>query len=575
MYKLRPYQQESVDSVVDYFKKQRHPSVIVLPTGAGKSLVIAELAKIARGNVLVLAHVKELVEQNHAKFESYGLNAGIYSAGLDRKDLDCKVTFGSIQSVARASDKFFQAFSILIVDECHRISMDENTQYREVISKLQKINPTICILGLTATPYRLGMGWIYQYHRQKKEIKTESDRFFRDCVYELPLRYMIKHKYLTPPVKIDSPVACYDFSSLGINNESGRFKLSDVEDVLKDQARVTPGIVRNIIEQSKNRQGVMIFTSTVNHAKEILKLLPGDNSTLVIGDTPGPERDDIISRFKRKEIKYLVNVSVLTTGFDAPHVDLIAVLRPTESISLYQQIVGRGLRLSPGKKDCLILDYTGLDYDLFYPEVGDSKPCSESVAVEVACPDCGHDNTFWAKVDEDGIIIEHYGRKCQGAFENEQTREIETCGFRFRFKRCDKCGAENDTAARNCHECEHILVDPDNKLKEAMQLKDAHVLRCEEMFFVKSLDKKKNERLEVQYFDVDGECLKEYFYFDGYGQQQAFYHNFVRAHLKNAGMKYPVENLELVLRTRALFRSPSFVIARKVQNFWRIREKVF
>ena len=116
MYKLRDYQQQAVDNTIKYFKKKRDPAVIVLPTGSGKSLVIAELAKIANGRVLVLAHVKELVEQNHAKFESYGLDAGIYSAGLDRKDLDCKVTFGSIQSVARASDEFFQSFSILIVE---------------------------------------------------------------------------------------------------------------------------------------------------------------------------------------------------------------------------------------------------------------------------------------------------------------------------------------------------------------------------------------------------------------------------------------------------------------------------
>ena len=112
MYTLRPYQQESVDATIEYFKKKREPAVLVLPTGAGKSLVIAELAKIARGQVLVLAHVKELVEQNHAKFESYDLEAGIYSAGLERKDKDKKVTFGSIQSVARAPEDFFREFSL-------------------------------------------------------------------------------------------------------------------------------------------------------------------------------------------------------------------------------------------------------------------------------------------------------------------------------------------------------------------------------------------------------------------------------------------------------------------------------
>src|SRR5215217_2609632 len=136
MYKLRDYQQSAVDSVIKFFKKKREPAVIVLPTGAGKSLVIAELARIARGRVLVLAHVKELVEQNHEKYESYGLSAGIFSASLGKKDWDHKAIFGSVQSIARAPDDFFQDFSLLVIDECHRVADESDTQYQEVIRKL-------------------------------------------------------------------------------------------------------------------------------------------------------------------------------------------------------------------------------------------------------------------------------------------------------------------------------------------------------------------------------------------------------------------------------------------------------
>jgi DNA repair protein RadD len=411
MYKLRPYQKDSVDSVVKYFRENDTPAIIVLPTGAGKSLVIAEIAKIARGRVLVLAHVKELVEQNHAKFESYGLNAGIYSAGLERKDFDYKVIFGSIQSVARAEDNFFQNFSIVIIDECHRVSMDSSSQYRQVISKLQNGNDELKVLGLTATPYRLGIGWIYNNH-YKGMYRTKEDRFFKDCIFELPLSFMINNKYLTPPVLIDSPVACYDFSSIVPKDNTGQFKQSDIDAVLKDQKRVTPGIIGNILEMSKDREGVMIFTSSVKHAKEILTYLPADLSTVVVGDTELSIRDHIITDFKAKKIKYLVNVSVLTTGFDAPHVDLIAILRPTESVSLYQQIIGRGLRLSPGKEDCLILDYTGAMHNLFSPEVGEKKPSSDTEQVEVDCPDCGYTNLFWGIKEDDGFIREHFGRNC-------------------------------------------------------------------------------------------------------------------------------------------------------------------
>jgi len=518
--------------------------------------------------------VKELVEQNHSKYESYDLKGGIFSAGLLRKETDSKVIFGSIQSVARADEDFFNDFSLLVIDECHRVSVNEETQYHQVISKLKKANPELCVLGLTATPYRLGLGWIYNYH-QKGIIKTEEERFFKKCIYELPLSYMIKNKYLTPPIVIDSPVACYDFSKLQPNSDSGGFSIRDVEELLTDQKRVTPGIIGHIISQSNERNGIMIFTSSVRHAIEILGLLPKDISCLVTGETPDSERDEIISRFKKREIKYLVNVSVLTTGFDAPHVDLIAILRPTESVSLYQQIIGRGLRLYENKEDCLVLDYTGQGHDLFSPEVGDEKMGEESDPVNVSCPDCGHENLFWGKVNSDGHVLEHYGRKCQGGFEDPETLEVIACGFLFRFKICDSCGIENDISARFCKACESILVDPDKKLKEAMQLKDAHVLQCDTMYFEVELDKKGQERLSVNYYDFDGESLSEKFYLFREDQRGAFFHNFVRPHLRNAGQKFEIQSAEQIKMISPLFRKPRFVIARKVKHFWKIREKVF
>lgn len=574
MYKLREYQRQAVNNTLAYFRKKREPAVIVLPTGAGKSLVIAELARIARGRVLVLAHVKELVEQNHKKYESYGLEAGVYSAGLNKKDSHQKVIFGSIQSVANAKKDFFKNFTLVVIDECHRVGLEQETQYAQVIKELKDQNEDICILGLTATPYRMGLGWIFNYSHQGVE-RTKEARFFKQSVYELPLEYMIKHKYLTPPVKVDIPVTSYDFTEL---TESGRsYTMSEVEEVLRSQRRLTPLIVKNIVDitEKYNRKGVMIFSSTVKHAQEILEYLPNDQARIVIGDTEESERDSIIRDFKEKKIKYLVNVSVLTTGFDAPHVDVIAILRPTDSVSLYQQIIGRGLRLDEGKKDCFVLDYAGVTHDIYSPEISDKKPTPESVSVPIPCPKCGFENHFWGRVDDEGNIQEHFGRKCRGGIQDPETYEFKPCGYRFRFKICPSCSTENDVTARECEKCQQVLVDADTKLKQARLSKNAHVLKPDTIELEERSDKYGNSFLEVKYYDYDAKYLTERHYLDNETSLKKFNINFLRSHMRRPEFHLPIETVEDVLRCQRFFRMPSFVIARKQGKFWRITEKIF
>ncbi len=574
MYTLRTYQQEAVDRTLNYFRKRRDPAVIVLPTGAGKSLVIAELAKIAIGRVLVLAHVKELVEQNHLKYESYGLHAGIYSAGLNQKDSEQKVIFGSIQSVAKAKDAFFKDFTLVVIDECHRVGLEPDSQYAKVITQLKLNNPRICILGLTATPYRLGLGWIYNY-ALRGELKTQEQRFFKHCIYDLPLEYMISNQYLTPPVQLDIPVTSYDFSEL---IEGGNaYTMAQLEEALHQQRRLTPLIIKNIIDitESDQRQGVMIFSSTVKHAQEIMNHLPPGQARLVVGTTELSERDQIVHDFKQKAFKYLVNVSVLTTGFDAAHVDVIAILRPTESISLYQQIVGRGLRLDTDKKDCLVLDYTGMGHSIFSPEIGEKKTASESVAVQVPCPECGFINDFWGILDDEGKLLEHYGRKCRGGHVNADNYNLIPCGYRFRFKICTQCSAENDISARDCSNCGCELIDPDTKLKQARLSKDAHVLTPDSIEMLERVDKKGTPYLQVKYYDYDAQFVAEMHYLNNPTSLKKFSINFLRSHLRKPEQKVHISSVSDAVKLRAQLRMPSFVIARKQGKFWKITEKIF
>jgi len=573
MYQLRPYQSQAVEATLKHFRKSRTPAVIVLPTGAGKSLVIAELARIARGRVLVLAHVKELVEQNCEKFRSYDLEAGVYSAGLNKRDSTHKVIFGSIQSVARADSSFFEDFSLLVIDEAHRVSIDDQTQYLQVIQKIRAKSPKLCILGLTATPYRLDSGWIYNFNHQGYLCATE-ERLFGKCIFELTLREMVEQGFLTQPVQIDAPVASYDFSSLKLHSGKGSYSLAEIEEILKDQSRITPVIIENIVELSKGRRGVIIFTGSVRHAAEILNYLPEGQSGIVIGETPGEKRDQIIESFKTQKIKYLVNVSVLTTGFDAPHVDLIAILRPTESVSLYQQIVGRGLRLYPGKSDCLVLDYTGVPHDIFSPQIHERRPTADSVPVKVECPKCQHNNSFWGVVDGNGQVIEHFGKECMGAIESPDG-ELIPCAFRYRFKDCETCGTENAIDAPRCCQCSDMFIDDQAKLRTALSLKDAHVMQPDTMTFERKVDKRGVERLEVRYYDFNAQSLSEAYFFESDRDTKVFFYNFSRMHSRRPEVRLQISSVDEALAQKELFRMPIYVIARKQDRYWKIREKVF
>jgi DNA repair protein RadD len=575
---LRDYQTQAVKAAVEHFRHGDNPAVIVLPTGAGKSLVIAELSRLAKGRVICLAHVKELVEQNHGKFLATGSAAGVFSAGLSQKNSTAKTTFASIQSLSANLDSFQAPASLIIIDECHRVGTDENGQYNKTLTHFRTLNPSVKILGLTATPYRLGSGWIYQhhYHGYTRPCITS---FFKKCIFELPLQHMVKNGYLTPPIHYDAAIAHYDFSLL-TQSLDGEQDTDDIalNELIHKHPRVTKAVTEQIIQLSQDRQGVMIFASTIDHAQEISGYLPADQTAFITGTTKIKQRDALIAAFKAKKIKYLVNVSVLTTGFDAPHVDVIAILRPTQSISLFQQIVGRGLRLSPGKKDCLVLDYTNNGYNIFQPEIGEKKPTQDSVAVQIHCPQCDFANAFWGRKDPEGNILEHFGRRCHGLIEgpegsdNPESPEVDRqCTYRFRFKYCPYCNQENDIAARQCQYCSEKLIDPDDLLRKALNLKNNKVLRCAaitpEIIWA-------DKCLKVTYHDEDGLTLSETFRFNYKNSRQAFNDLFARR-IANASQSIQFNSLEELERFLPYLPAPDFVIAKKQKHHWQVTERLF
>ncbi len=571
MMQLRDYQQQAVTAAISHFQQSAQSAVIVLPTGAGKSLVLAELARVAKGRVLILTHVKELVAQNAEKVALLSQPGSIFAAGLNQKDSSAKTVIASVQSAARNMAQFNQPFSLLIIDECHRVSLAEGSQYQQLFNHLHQQNPKLKVLGLTATPYRLGTGWIYQRHYHGRVGSTEHASF-ELCIFELPLRPLINKGYLAKPLLLDGLAAQYDFSSL--QPLSGMdYSEQQIESVLGKAGRATKLIVDQLSQLAASKKGVLIFAATVRHANEVLGLLAanGQNAALLTATTAHTERDQLITAFKAKQLKFLVNVAVLTTGFDAPHVDLIAILRPTASVSLFQQMVGRGLRSSPGKTQCLIIDYAANGYDLFYPEVGSPRPTSKSVPVQVPCPECGFANIFWGLVDNDGDIIEHYGRRCQGLLEQPTAEAPTQCHYRFRARICPDCGSENDIAARQCQQCQSQLIDPDKRLKEVLSKQHHHLFRCQQMQLIDN-----NGDLKVHFQDSDGNPFYRHFKMQTPAQRRALFALFIKPHSRTPGIKTKnYQNASELVADQAKFRMPQLILLKKTSKGWQHLDSFF
>lgn len=491
-FQLRPYQRDAVEAAKEELRKCVDPILIEAATGSGKSVLVSELAiwlkEISGKKVLCTAPSKELVEQNAEKYRAYGFKCSMYSASVGKKSIAHDVVFGTPTSILNDLHKFDGKFAAILIDECQGIS---NT-IKKIVAHMREHNPKLRVLGMTATPYRLGDGYIFSIFEDGSPVGEDQTRnpFFKKLVYRITAQELIAQGYLTPPIADYDLAAKYDAKNLELNS-LGKFNSKEVETVFEGRGRLTADIVADVVEKSVNRKGVMFFAATIEHAYEIAASLPPEQVNVVTGKTKKKERELIIKRFKNQEFKYLVNVSTLTTGFDAPHVDVVAILRPTESASLLQQIIGRGLRLCDGKLFCLVLDYAGnierhgLEDDLFAPDIKVAGGGSGSGKIEVTCPDCGCVNAFSVRkgadldnVDDEGYQLDlvgdrvmldgqplpvHYGRRCFG--EVRMGGHYVRCSHRWSLKVCPECESENDIAAKYCNSCRHELVDPNEKLE--------------------------------------------------------------------------------------------------------------
>lgn len=389
---LRDYQQDAINSLYQWLKTNKGNPCVVAPTGSGKAILIAELVRLCveqwNGRVLVLAHVKELLEQEGDKLSRYlpHLSYSYYSAGIGEKEFDSKIVIAGIQSIyTKAAEA--GPFNLILVDECHLVPIEGEGMYRTFLAGAQEINPSVRMVGFTATPFRTGTGPI-----------IGDDKLFNGIAHNIQVRELIDRGFLSP-LKMKGSKVQVDCSELHIR--AGEFVQAEVESLLDDDT--LNSACKDIVERTRDRKSVLIFTSSVSHAETVcgaIERYSGVECGIITGDTPTGDRDALNARFRgvpniwgevKDGLKYLVNVNVLTTGFDAPGIDCVALLRPTASPVLYVQMVGRGLRVAEGKTDCLILDYGsnavrhGPIDDIFIPKGRDNKGKAKP---QKTCPEC-------------------------------------------------------------------------------------------------------------------------------------------------------------------------------------------
>lgn len=408
MFKLRPYQKEAVSKAIQAMMETDHHPLVAVPTGGGKTVIMAGVVKrlISRkknAKILILSHVKEILEQDYKSLKFHlKIGIGLYSAGLSQKSVK-QITVAGIQSVHR-NLAAFSHFDYVIVDECHLMPLSGDGMYRTYF----KSNPNAKYFGLTATPFRLGGGYIYG-----------QGKVFTDVAYDLTsmdnFNKLIEDGYLCNLKIVSTKLK---LNTTKVRTQGGDFANLDMSNAF-DRTPITNAAVDEMIRVGGDRKKWLIFAIDIKHAEHIAeRLIKKGISAMVVHSKMEFDRDLIIKAYKEGLYRAIVNVNVLTTGFDDPEIDLIGLLRPTKSPVIHVQTIGRGLRIAPGKDDCLIMDFAGNTErngpinDIHVKEPGKkgsgepiTKTCPDCETIHHPavrkCPHCGHEFQFKHNLQEE------------------------------------------------------------------------------------------------------------------------------------------------------------------------------
>lgn len=543
MKNLRPYQQEALTKLRKRLKETTHPLLVTASVGAGKSLIIAELLKViekANWRALCLTLNSTLIEQNAATYKLQGGHCGIYCAGLNAKDTDSPILFGSPHSIAKSLPDI--KFNLIVIDESHNIDgNNNNTMYMKILNyyghKAQENNYSFRIVGLTGTPYR-----------GKSISIVGEDQFFKEEVVNISTHWLIENKFLTP-IKFGLCKETYDFSKLRINH-LGKFEHKELQAVINQSERLTGELMRNLTVIMKNHTGAFIFAATRKHCEECAKSLPEGEFAIITGETPHAIRKEIIDKARAGIIKYLINVNCLTTGIDIPSFDVCVWLRPTESLSLYTQGIGRVLRLHEGKTCAIVLDYAGnlqRHGDIDDPIINEALQPTHETKDEycIPCYCCNTLNTVHA-------------RRCIGVIERVR------CDYYFQFKACQNCSIQNDITARACRQCNEELVDPNLKLKKENITFTVNVKEAKYW-----INTSQNGPIIYGSYKTDDIDIVETFFLTSEKSRNVAYAKFIRLHIPRASYYYMqmhnYEKMKMMLCEKEL-KTPSELTVKYEEN---------
>ncbi len=381
---LRPYQRAAIDAAYTWSATNEGNCLLVVPTGGGKSLIMGTMAKEAvdgGARVLVIAHRKELIEQNWKAMQSAGLPAlscGLISGQHGKKDRTTPATVGSIQTLAR-SPYTYGPFDLILVDEAHLVPRSDDTSYRKFLDAMRTKNPSIRTIGLTATPYRLDSG----------RLDAGEGRVFHEIAYEIAISTLLDGGFLAPLIS-KATLARYDVT--GVAMRGGEYVEAALQSAV-DDPETTKAVVSELAQLGGSRSRWLVFCAGVQHAEHMAEALTGAGfpAAAVHGNLSAHERTERLLALRAGRLRALTNCDVLTTGYDEPSIDLLALCRPTASTGLHVQMLGRGFRTAPGKSDCLVLDFSGnclRHGPVDAVKVRDPKKKREGDAPAKVCPQC-------------------------------------------------------------------------------------------------------------------------------------------------------------------------------------------